>query len=98
MDNIQSITVLGRKWHDKINGNTYCTAGILINGKLVGKTEYQYGYGDFYEQAATEWLEKNGYIELEHYQNGGAEMLWSYCDKHGINYYRQAAWYLKREL
>jgi len=95
---IQSITIIGRKWFDKVNGNTYNTAIILVNGEPVGKTEYQYGYGDFYEQAATELLEKNGYIKLEHYENGGNEMLWSYCDKHNIAYYRTDAWYLKREL
>ena len=45
---IKSITILGRKWWDKQNGNTYNTAQIMVNGETVGKTPFQYGYGDHY--------------------------------------------------
>ena len=42
--------VLGAKWRDNVNGNTYCNARI-INGS-TGETEfyigYQYGYGNQY--------------------------------------------------
>jgi hypothetical protein len=91
---IKSITVLGRLWFDKINGNTYNTAVIMINGETVGKTDFQYGYGDFYVQAATEWLVKNKYIKLteEH------QALWRYCEDNNIHFEYSKAYYLKRDL
>jgi len=95
---IKTITVLGRKWWDKVNGNTYNTARVMVNGVTVGKTEFQYGYGDFYVQAAAEWLEKNGYITRKHYDNGGSEALWTYCSDHNIHLEYSSAYYLKREL
>jgi hypothetical protein len=70
---ITSITVFGRKWFDKVNGNTYCTAQIMINGITVGKTPFQYGYGDFYMQAASEWLREHKYIKADKYT-----ALWRY--------------------
>ena len=95
---IKSITVLGRKWFDKVNGNTYNTAQIMVNGETVGKTEFQYGYGDFYLQAAGDWLEKHGYTKPEHYQHGGITPLWRYCQDNNIHFEHSDAWYLKREL
>jgi hypothetical protein len=95
---IRSITVIGRKWFDKVNGNTYCTAQIIINGKTAGITDFEYGYGDFYTQAAGVWLERNGYIKLEKYANGGSQMLWSYCSKNNIAYEAMSFYCLKREL
>ena len=95
---IKSITVLGRKWWDKINGNTYHTAQIMIDGHTVGKTEFSYGYGDHYLQSAAEWLEKNGHIERERYSNGGGQPLWQYCADKGIHLEYSASYGRKREL
>lgn len=51
--------ILGAKWHDKTNGNTYCNARV-INGS-TGETEfyigYQYGYGEQYEYEARKMVE-----------------------------------------
>jgi hypothetical protein len=95
---IKSITILGRKWFDKVNGNTYNTAQIMVNGETVGKTPFQYGYGDFYLQAAGLWLEENKYIKLEHYEHGGSQSLWRYCDENKIHFEYSAIYCLKREL
>lgn len=94
---IKSITILGRKWFDKVNGNTYNTAQIMVNGETVGKTEFQYGYGDYYVQAAGDWLEKNGYITREQYTWGGSQPLWNYCSDNGIHFEYSAHYCLKRE-
>ncbi len=95
---IKTITILGRKWWDKPNGNTYNTAQIMVNGVTVGKTDFCYGYGYYYMQAAGDWLEKNGYIKREHYPHGGSEMLWLYCSDRGIHLEYSAVYCLKREL
>ncbi len=94
---IKSITVMERLRQDKVNGNTYNTTQRIMNGVTVGKTIFQYGYGDFYIQAAGDWLEKNGYIKREHYPHGGATPLWSYCSDNGIHCEYQSAYYKKRE-
>lgn len=91
---IKTITVLGRKWWDKVNGNTYHTARIMVNGVTVGKTEFSYGYGDHYVQSAADWLEKNGYIKREREH----QALWQYCSDHNIHLEYSSAYYLKREL
>ena len=82
---VKAITVIGRRWFDKINGNTYFSADILVNNTLVHSIHYQYGYDDFYMQAAGEWLAKYGYTSPEKYTFGGIQPLWSYCRDKGIS-------------
>lgn len=62
MKNVTSITIIGRRWRDKPNGNTYHTAQIMINGKTEHTTIRHYGYENHYVQTATKWLEQNNYI------------------------------------
>ncbi|KKK93892.1 hypothetical protein LCGC14_2688340 [marine sediment metagenome] len=95
---VKTITVLGRKWWDRPNGNTYNTAQVMVNGVTVGKTEYCYGYGDYYLQAAGDWLEKRGYIKRGHYPYGGATPLWRYCSDNNIHLEYSAHYCLKKEL
>jgi len=81
----QSITIIGRRWFERVNGNTYHSVSILVDGKHVHRIEYDYGYGRMYAQNAQKWLDKNGYLPgIEHYPNGGSESLWRYCEKNGI--------------
>ena len=81
----KSIHIHGRRWFDKVNGNTYHTSAIFVDGELVHRTPFSYGYDDHYIQSATEWLDTSGYLpELEHYDNGGSESLWRYCDRKNI--------------
>lgn len=44
--------VVGAKWFDKVNGNTYCNAKIIDTNGVVFYIGYQYGYGSFYLQEA----------------------------------------------
>ncbi len=79
------LSIIGRRWFDRKNGNTYHTAEIVVDGVTVHKTERQYGYGEQYLQTATAWLDVNGYLPgLIHQETGGTEPLWSYhtsvCD------------------
>lgn len=59
----KNITIVGRRWFDKVNGNTYCSSRIYINNDLVHTIGMTYGYGDYYEQASIEWLKNNGHIK-----------------------------------
>ena len=48
--------VLGGKWFDKINGNTYHVAKIMDEEGKVYYTNYQYGYGNSYYYSAKEFI------------------------------------------
>lgn len=61
--NINNIMVVGRRWFEKTNGNTYHTAEIYINGNCVHKIDFTYGYGDQYMWNAWTWLKANGYVK-----------------------------------
>jgi hypothetical protein len=48
MQEIRAIHVEGRLWRDKVNGNTYNSSQLFINGELVQVLSMRYGYGDMY--------------------------------------------------
>jgi hypothetical protein len=83
---VHSIAVYGKRWFQKTWGNTYHSVDVMVDGKLVHRIDFEYGYGSMYMQNATTWLEQNGYLPfLRHYANGGYEPLWQYCRDRGIN-------------
>ena len=59
-----------------------------MNGELVHTLPFGYGYGDYYEQRAQEWLQNNGYINAEQHPNGSRQPLWQIANDHGIKYSR----------
>ena len=54
--------VEGRRWFDKINGNTYHKVYITDarNNSFVFGSPLTYGYDDQYRQTAFDWLIANG--------------------------------------
>lgn len=50
------ITIIGKKWFDRVYGNTYHSVKVWVNGKLVGNNPYEYGYGEQYIQSAHDIL------------------------------------------
>jgi len=56
-------TAIAKKWHDKVNGNTYHSVRIIRNkdGKILA-CPFQYGYGDQYQQTALAAMCKAGWI------------------------------------
>lgn len=93
---IKSITVLGRRWFDRINGNTYCSAKILINGKPALVVPWEYGYGDHYLDLAGQALEKK--LGIKKYPYSGTMPLWRYCEERKIAFHYEVADGLKRDL
>lgn len=85
---VSSVTVVGRRWFNRSQGNTYHSAEILVNGLVVRQIPYEYGYGEQYEQSAADWLEENEFMPgRERSPNtGGRESLRRYCERHGVAY------------
>jgi hypothetical protein len=65
---IFSIVVQGRKWFDKVNGNTYHGGNVVVTtnyGVKVIDIPFQYGYGDQYLYSAFEELAKARLIKWD---------------------------------
>ena len=79
---IKTIDINAREWFDKINGNSYFSAEIVLNFGLKDvktiKLPFQYGYGEQYEYASFEELKKVLNIKTD------IKVLWRYCEENKI--------------
>lgn len=100
---IKSITVLGRLWRDKINGNTYHSARVFADGVLVACVPFQYGYGNQFEWNAADALERTRMFKNDQQRRVDAERqkcepAWQWLrDRLGINYLVDSTECTKRE-
>ncbi len=77
-----AITVIGRRWFERLNGNTYHSVEVMVNGVQVYRLPCSYGYGSMYAQNAFVWLKKSGLlVDLQEH-----ESLYSYCQRRQIIY------------
>lgn len=89
MKKIKTLDVTAKEWFDKVNGNSYFSARIVLNyGMPDEKTvtlPFQYGYGDHYKSETFNELMRAGIITdgIKH-GNGSTEGLWQYCDRNKI--------------
>jgi hypothetical protein len=69
--------IVGRRWFDRINGNTYHSVEIsTTKGEFLVKIPFVYGYGDHYRQTALDWLEANKRIPVKYrgrHENGSSK-------------------------
>lgn len=71
----------GRRWFQRTYDNTYCKAYIFLDGALHHVTEYEYGYRDYFLQAAGDWMQKewgfgfNGTRELREMLGGSYSVV-----------------------
>ena len=92
MKKIISIVIVGKRWLDKVNGNTYFSAIGLIDGEIKAQIEFEYGYEDHYVWQIFRELEKSGKLtNVNHYKNGGCESPHEYCSRNGIKFYYSAS-------
>lgn len=80
-ENVQSVFIVGRRWFERTNGNTYHSAEIYVNNEMVHKIDYQYGYGNQFEWEGMLWLSKNGYFKDYKGQSPGM-----FCRERGVSY------------
>jgi hypothetical protein len=79
----KSLFVEGREWFDKVNGNSYFSARIWVDGGQVAILTFQYGYGDQYLYEAQKKLLELGYLPQEGKNRG----LWSIAQELGFDFY-----------
>ena len=77
---IQGLMVIGRKWFDKANGNTYHSAEVILftsKGLHNWRSRLTYGYGRQYEETGLDLLIKNGWFKKSdcQYGNGNKKTL-----------------------
>jgi len=83
---IKSIMIVGKRWFDKVYGNTYCSSRVYINGELSFAVPWTYVYGNYYEQKAIEELERRGIIKIGKYDNGVSKSYFEYFNENKIKY------------
>lgn len=85
---INTIDVYAKEWFDKVNGNSYFSAEVVINyGRKNSKAytlPFQYGYGDHYMDMVNQYLIAEGLINPIKHPNGMYEALWAYCKDNKI--------------
>lgn len=59
------VTIEGRRWFERTNGNTYHSVNVYVNNELVGREPFAYGYGEMYIQSAFDILSKWGMFPYE---------------------------------
>lgn len=90
---LRSIFIEGRLWFDKVNGNTYFSNRIWINGKVIFEMPMEYGYDLQHLHRAVQYLHERGYFEGEKVPS-----LWEIRDEMGIDIYYSSTYGKKSEL
>ena len=88
----KSLFIEGREWFDKVNGNSYFSARIWVDGGQVAILTFQYGYGDQYLYEAQRKLVELGYLPES---NQG---LWSITNELGFDFYSAKAETIKSNM
>lgn len=84
---VKSLVAITRTWFDRVYGNTYYSGVMLADGLVVACIDCQPGSEPEYN--LLDKMDKEGILPFprEHYQHGGGEAFWSYCERWGITHY-----------
>jgi hypothetical protein len=88
---MKSLTIIGRRWFNDREGNTYYSGRALVDGKEVASEKFAYGYGDQYVYEL--WVKVVAELELDcpEHACGGIEMPWKWCRDRGVAFTYEAA-------
>ena len=90
----RSLFIEAREWFDKVNGNSYFSARVWVDGEIVTVLPFQYGYGNQNEHEAQKKLIEIGYLPQEGENRG----LWSIAKEMGFDYYHAKSFTTKKEM
>ena len=91
----KSLFVEARLWLDRVNGNSYFSARVWVDGHIVSVLPFQYGYGNQYLYEANEELIRLGYISPEF---SGRPLWVSTREALGVDMYYSEAYGLKKDM
>ena len=91
---VKTIDINAKEWFDKVNGNSYFSARIWVDGGQVAILTFQYGYGDQYLYEAQKKLLELGYLPQEGKNRG----LWSIAQESGFDFYSAKSICKKSEM
>ncbi len=86
----RSLFIESRLWFDKINGNTYFSNRVWVNGKIAFVMPFEYGYELQFLFRALSELKERGYTNTE--------KLWDLRDAQGIDVYYSETYGKKSEM
>ena len=91
---IKSMFIECREWFDKVNGNSYFSARVWVNGKWEITLPFQYGYEDHFKSVAVRALVEKGFFpkELE------TRALWVIANELKFDCYTSKAYTTKKEM
>ena len=90
----RSLFIECREWFDKVNGNSYFSARIWVDGGQVAILPFQYGYGDQFLYESQKKLLELGYIPQEE-KNAG---LWTIAQNLNFDFYSSKSNTIKKEM
>lgn len=90
----KSLFIEAREWFDKVNGNSYFSARVWVDGEIITVLPFQYGYGNQNEHEAQKKLIEIGYLPQEGENRG----LWSIAKEMGFDYYHAKSFTTKKEM
>lgn len=59
---METLHISGRRWRQRVYGNTYHSVAIYVDGEHVHTAPMQYGGDEQYLWTATRWLMENGHL------------------------------------
>ena len=71
---VNKLELLGRKWFERTNGNTYFSAIALHNGEEIARIDFEYGYGE-------QWLSEITKLCVVDQLTRGDCQPWQYIDQ-----------------
>lgn len=77
----RTITVIGKRWFERVNGNTYHSVSVYVDGDCIGNVPFTYGYDRHYQQTALELLKKHFEYSNDYQDNHSA--LWRAVENAG---------------
>lgn len=86
---LKTVNIVGKKWFDRVNGNTYNSVAVTVNQGLKNEFSFRlpitYGYGEYYVQRTIEHLVLIGAVEsynLFHRMQLDRKInVFSYCEE-----------------
>jgi hypothetical protein len=88
---MKSLTIIGRRWFNDREGNTYYSGRALVDGKEVASEKFAYGYGDQYVYELWVDVVKALELDVEWYGSGGCEGASRWCRRNDVAFTYEAA-------